>query len=109
MPFVKGQSGNPDGRRKELAEGINDLRALARTHTAAALQTLVAGLNAKTERVRIAAAEALLNRGWGTPTVYVEGNLSAEIIQHVISGEPLSRDAWVAQYEAPALPDEMQH
>ena len=37
MPFRKGQSGNPGGRPKILA----DVRELARAHTAKALNTLV--------------------------------------------------------------------
>lgn len=64
MPFVKGKSGNPAGRRKEDA----NVKELARTYTKAAVLALVSGLKAKSERTRIAAAEALLDRGWGKPS-----------------------------------------
>lgn len=63
MPWVKGQSGNPTGR----APGDAQVKTLARQHTEAAITALVRALKAKSERTRVAAAEALLNRGWGQP------------------------------------------
>lgn len=62
-PFVKGQSGNPGGRPKEVAE----VRDLARQHTAAAIGTLAKIMNdtKARESARVAAADALLDRGWG--------------------------------------------
>jgi hypothetical protein len=71
MPFQKGQSGNPGGRPKEVAE----VRKLAQKHTDDAINTLVAMLKSKNDRTKVAAAEALLDRGWGrsqTP-IKVEG------------------------------------
>jgi uncharacterized protein DUF5681 len=72
MAFRKGQSGNPGGRPKADAQ----VKELARAHTTAAVGALVKALKAKSERTRVAAAEALLDRGWGKP---------AQEIQH--SGE----------------------
>jgi len=63
--WKKGQSGNPGGRPKEVAE----VKALARQHTKEALETLAKLMKSGTpDRTRIAAAEALLNRAWGSPT-----------------------------------------
>ena len=67
-PFKPGQSGNPGGRPKDEIR----VKELAREHTVEALQALVTGLKAKGERTRIAAAEALLDRGWGRPTQHHE-------------------------------------
>src|SRR5690348_5166026 len=69
MPWAKGHSGNPAGRRHELE---SEVRKLARKHTSAAIQTLVKCLAAESERTRVAAAEALLCRGWGQPKAEVD-------------------------------------
>lgn len=67
-----GQSGNPSGRPKLLEQ----VRDLARTHTEDAIKTLADLMNDPTERgvVRVAAAEALLDRAWGRPTQAVEAS-----------------------------------
>lgn len=72
-PFKKGQSGNPGGRKpippevKELAraESVNAIRALARV------------MNAKTapHAAIVAAANSLLDRGYGKPTQHIEAHV----------------------------------
>ena len=69
MAWQKGQSGNPGGRPRADVQ----VRELARAHTAAALKALVTALQSKNERTRVAAAEALLDRGWGRPGQAVTG------------------------------------
>jgi hypothetical protein len=73
-PFPKGQSGNPGGRPKELRDVIEQ----ARSHTTDAIKTLVAAMNSDSTPwgARIAAANAILDRGWGKPTRPVEANVS---------------------------------
>jgi len=67
-----GQSGNPSGRPKEVGE----IRELARQHTAASIRVLAAGLKDENGRTRIAAAEVLLDRGWGKATQHIEANIN---------------------------------
>ena len=69
-PFAKGQSGNPSGLPKELAEVIR----LARQHTESSILTLAeisTDPNAPAAP-RVAAAQALLDRAWGKPKQEVE-------------------------------------
>lgn len=64
MPFQKGQSGNPGGRPKEVA----DVRALAREHTKEAINRLVEWMQSDNPKASVAACVAILNRGHGMPT-----------------------------------------
>ena len=90
----KGQSGNPGGRPKQIAE----VKALARTHTITAINTLVSIAKSKkaTDAARVSACTALLDRGWGKPdkTHHHDG----DIRQHIISDRPLTPDEWIAKY-----------
>ena len=65
-PFEKGISGNPGGRPKVLG----DVQELARQQSPEAINTLVAIMqNEKAPpAARVAAANARVDRGYGTPT-----------------------------------------
>jgi hypothetical protein len=56
-----GQSGNVGGRPRAAA----NVQALARVHTEAAIETLVSCLT--DPKLKVQAAVALLDRGWGKP------------------------------------------
>lgn len=76
MPWAKGQSGNPGGRPKENEE----LKALAREHTEAAVNTLVSIME-DTEAphaARVTAATSILDRGHGKPKQQIEHSGDAE-------------------------------
>jgi hypothetical protein len=63
MPFAKGQSGNPGGPPKEVREVVE----LARQFTTIAIMRLADWAQSDDPRASIAAAQALLDRGWGKP------------------------------------------
>ena len=71
-PFKKGQSGNPGGRPKVVAE----VKELARAHTGEAIETLVSIMtNPKSApAARVSAANALLDRGFGKPAQHITGD-----------------------------------
>ena len=70
-PFKKGQSGNPGGRPKVVAE----VKELAREHTSEAIETLVSIMtNPKSApAARVSAANSLLDRGYGKPPQHISG------------------------------------
>ena len=70
-PFKKGESGNPGGRPKVIAE----VKELARAHTGEAIETLVSIMtNQKSApAARVSAANALLDRGFGKPAQHIIG------------------------------------
>lgn len=82
MPFQPGQSGNPGGRPKAL-KAVEDA---ARTHTEEAIATLAAICRNKDapEAARVAAANALLDRGWGKPRQPTEAINQRELVTLVV-------------------------
>ena len=82
-PFTKGQSGNPAGRPKGI-------EALAREHTEAAIAALASAL--KDPKLKVAAAVALLNRGWGLPRQTIETDASSPLILHWLAATRVSAE-----------------
>jgi hypothetical protein len=66
MPFKKGQSGNPSGRRAKT-EAEREVESLARQHGASAIKRLKFWMESDNPKASVAATQALLNRGYGMP------------------------------------------
>jgi hypothetical protein len=75
MPFKKGQSGNPGGRPKAEREVVEAARAAG----ARCVEVLVDLLDHNDSRVRLAAADHLLDRGFGKPRQSIESDMNNEI------------------------------
>lgn len=70
MKFAKGMSGNPKGRPK--VEGA--IRELCRKHGKEAVEVLIGLMkDAENEAVRKAAADSLLDRGYGKAAQVITG------------------------------------
>jgi hypothetical protein len=98
-PFQKGQSGNPGGRPKVVAE----VRELAREHTSKAVETLVSIMsNPKAApAARVSAANALLDRGYGKPPQHITGE-SAPVYVARLPEPCRTVEEWVASLGDPS-------
>lgn len=73
-----GQSGNPKGRPKPEV----DIAALAREHGPRCIAVVAKLLSDNDHKIRLAAAIALLDRGWGRPSQAITGE----------NGQPIAID-----------------
>jgi hypothetical protein len=90
--FRQGQSGNPGGRPQSLA----NLMVEARRHTAPALATLLKLMkNARSESVRLGAAQAVLDRAWGRPiqSLQVDGRFLSKKLSELQPAELTALEA----------------
>lgn len=105
--WKKGQSGNPSGKASRpdtvaRREEVRHVRELCKEHSLQAVEALIDVMNSKTAppSARVAAANSVLDRGWGKPTMEINATVSsydnmseAELIGyitgHVIEGEAI--------------------
>jgi hypothetical protein len=100
--FEKGKSGNPKGRPKSDKTIIE----LARTMTEDALNTLYSVMmESDKDQARVAAASAILDRGWGKPPQALEhtgkdgGPIETKTVEFVDGPKRESMDEWLARHK----------
>jgi hypothetical protein len=107
MPFEKGQSGNPAGRPKgALTKATAEIKSLAQPYGKEAVETLVILLRqGETHSVRLAAANALLDRGFGKSSQPVEhsGHLDVAMTLDRVISEMREREMSMRPVEAERL------
>ena len=70
-----------------------EIRSFARSHTRTALNALVGILkNGKSESAQIAAAVAILDRGWGRPGQAIVGDDRQAIVDDDKAGQIVTRE-----------------
>ena len=99
MAFKAGVSGNPGGRPKEHPE----VKEAARKHTKAALKTLKTIMSDRKQpgSARVAAANALLDRGYGKAAQHI----SADVSHSWESVAASEFDGWLTGLFAPGVTD----
>lgn len=83
-PFAPGNSANPGGRPK-LPEDVKHVREIAREYTEDAIGGLVGVLRNGSGPAKVAAANALLDRGWGKPAQPVTGEGGEGPVKHSVN------------------------
>ena len=96
-----GQSGNPNGRPKPEV----DIAALARVHGPKCIDVVARMLSDKDGKLRLAAATALLDRGFGRPNQSVDVNTTSVLELHLVAARAISDSIIAAAGDGPPTID----
>ena len=92
--FKPGQSGNPGG----LPKGMHEVKEAARKLTPKAMKVLedIATNEDQPAAARVAAAVALLDRGWGKPSASVDVTTQGQALVNSVDRPPKeTREEWL--------------
>jgi hypothetical protein len=76
---------------------IFDVREAARQHCKRAIAVLAAAMEDEDPRVRVAAAEAMLSRGYGKPEIAANVNVNHSFVE---CPKVLDEEAWIKKRQA---------
>jgi hypothetical protein len=100
--FRPGESGNPRGRppgNRASKIVLWDLKHAARQHCPKALARIVEALDDEDKRIRLLAAELLLERGYGKPEMHADIEINHRF---VVAPQTMGLDEWLACKGQPA-------
>ena len=82
-----------------MAKTPAEIKSLARAHTAKAVNTLVGIMNKSTapEAARVAAANSILDRGWGKAVQHIEAEVTRRYVARLPS-KAETTDTWQHQH-----------
>jgi hypothetical protein len=101
MPFVKGQSGNPRGRAPGQSPArvvLFDLKQAARKYCPEAIEFIAKHMHSDDERVALAAAIAMIERGYGKPEQKSDATMTHKF---AIVPQTMAKDEWLANRGQP--------
>ena len=98
--FVKGQSGNPNGRPKMTLDE-REAKKLARRLAGRAMDRLEQWMDSDNPKASVSACIAIIDRAEGKPKQEIEH--SGQTTQYVISDAPaeVTTDAWLSKHIRP--------
>jgi len=82
-----------------MAKAPIEIKSLARAHTDAALKTLVGIMNQpdSAPAARVAAANSLLDRGWGKAVQHIEAEVTRRYVAR-LPNKAVSSEAWQKEH-----------
>ena len=88
MPFVKGRSGNPSGRKKQTKEEKHqkeEFLKLLKSATVPALESIISIAKDSRDKNRLKACEYIIDKAYGNAALLLDDNdqqLKIEIVTH---------------------------